>query len=141
MRMDLHGLAKLQTEGVNPRTVNIDRISTLEMCSVINEDDHLVAESIVPCLPTIADAIDAMAMRARQGGRIVYVGAGTSGRSVKPELILTCERKVTNFRNSQARHFRRFGNPAYLCCSQISIYWFDCGWRCRYSTGSRGRRR
>ncbi|KAJ5809673.1 uncharacterized protein N7503_001891 [Penicillium pulvis] len=78
--MDLNGLAKLQTEGVNPRTVNIDRISTLEMCSVINNDDHLVAESVAPCLPVIADAIDALALRVGQGGRVVYVGAGTSGR-------------------------------------------------------------
>ncbi|KAJ5108163.1 hypothetical protein N7456_004838 [Penicillium angulare] len=78
--MDLNNLAKLQTEGVNPRTINIDRVSTLEMCTVINGDDHFVAESIVPCLPVIADAIDAMATRVRQGGRIVYVGAGTSGR-------------------------------------------------------------
>ncbi|KAJ5280701.1 hypothetical protein N7478_006073 [Penicillium angulare] len=78
--MDLDNLAKLQTEGVNPRTTNIDRVSTLEMCTVINGDDHFVAESIVPCLPVIADAIDAMTTRVRQGGRIVYVGAGTSGR-------------------------------------------------------------
>ncbi|KAJ5532993.1 hypothetical protein N7494_009545 [Penicillium frequentans] len=78
--MDLDGLAKLQTEGVNPRTVNIDRISTLELCSVINNDDHLVADSVEPCLPVIADAIDALALRVGQGGRVVYVGAGTSGR-------------------------------------------------------------
>lgn len=79
--MDLDGLAKLQTEGVNPRTINIDRISTLEMCTVINNDDNLVAESVAPCLPAIADAIDALALRVRRGGRVVYVGAGTSGRS------------------------------------------------------------
>ncbi|KAJ6008275.1 hypothetical protein N7540_012251 [Penicillium herquei] len=78
--MDLSNLSKLQTEGVNPRTTNIDQMSTLEMCTVINGDDHLVAESIVPCLPVIADAIDALAMRVRKGGRVVYVGAGTSGR-------------------------------------------------------------
>ncbi|KAJ5935064.1 hypothetical protein N7466_004611 [Penicillium verhagenii] len=78
--MDLDGLAKLQTEGVNPRTTNIDRMSTLEMCTVINNDDHLVAESVVPCLPVIASAIDALALRVHKGGRVVYVGAGTSGR-------------------------------------------------------------
>ncbi|KAJ5627260.1 hypothetical protein N7528_004687 [Penicillium herquei] len=78
--MDLSSLSKLQTEGVNPRTTNIDQMSTLEMCTVINGDDHLVAESIVPCLPVIAGAIDALAMRVRKGGRVVYVGAGTSGR-------------------------------------------------------------
>ncbi|KAJ5160929.1 uncharacterized protein N7482_007933 [Penicillium canariense] len=78
--MDLSSLAKLQTEGVNPRTTYIDRMSTLEMCSVINDDDHRVAESVKPCLPVIAAAIDALAPRVRRGGRVVYVGAGTSGR-------------------------------------------------------------
>ena len=78
--MDLNSLSKLQTEGVNPRTVHIDRMSTLEMCTVINADDHRVAASIEPCLPAIAGAIDALASRVRRGGRVVYVGAGTSGR-------------------------------------------------------------
>ncbi|KAJ5720659.1 uncharacterized protein N7483_008593 [Penicillium malachiteum] len=78
--MDLSSLSKLQTEGVNPRTTNIDQMSTLEMCAVINGDDHLVAESIIPCLPVIAGAIDDLASRVRKGGRVVYVGAGTSGR-------------------------------------------------------------
>ncbi|KAJ5102500.1 hypothetical protein N7532_003029 [Penicillium argentinense] len=78
--MDLGSLANLQTEGVNPRTVTIDRMSTLEMCSVINADDHCVAESVAPCLPVIAGAIDGLAQRVRRGGRVIYVGAGTSGR-------------------------------------------------------------
>ncbi|KAJ5630897.1 uncharacterized protein N7484_010997 [Penicillium longicatenatum] len=78
--MDLDGLARLQTEGVNPQTTDIDRVSTLEMCTVINNEDHLVAESVALCLPVIADAIDALALRVRKGGRVVYVGAGTSGR-------------------------------------------------------------
>lgn len=78
--MDLGTLSNLQTEGVNPRTANIDRISTLEMCEVINADDHKVSESVTPCLPIIANAIDELAPRVRQGGRVIYVGAGTSGR-------------------------------------------------------------
>lgn len=78
--MDLGSLVNLQTEGVNPRTVNIDRIPTLEMCAVINADDHRVSESVTPCLPVIAGAIDELALRVRQGGRVIYVGAGTSGR-------------------------------------------------------------
>jgi N-acetylmuramic acid 6-phosphate etherase len=78
--MDLGNLANLQTEGVNPRTVNIDRISTLEMCTIINADDHKVSESVTPCLPAIAGAIDGLALRVRRGGRVIYVGAGTSGR-------------------------------------------------------------
>jgi N-acetylmuramic acid 6-phosphate etherase len=82
--MDLGSLANLQTEGANPRTVHIDRMSTLEMCTVINADDQKVAETVVPCLPVIAGAIDALTPRVRQGGRVIYVGAGTSGRLVIP---------------------------------------------------------
>ncbi|KAJ5189037.1 ATPase BadF/BadG/BcrA/BcrD type [Penicillium cf. griseofulvum] len=78
--MDLGSLSQLQTEGVNPRTVHIDRMSTLDMCTVINSDDQKVPESVVPCLPVIAGAIDALTPRVRQGGRVIYVGAGTSGR-------------------------------------------------------------
>ena len=80
--MELSSLSKLQTERVNPRTTHIDRLSTLEMCTIINADDHKVAESVKPCLPVVARAIDALAARVRRGGRVVYVGAGTSGRSV-----------------------------------------------------------
>ncbi|KGO70627.1 N-acetylmuramic acid 6-phosphate etherase MurQ [Penicillium expansum] len=55
-------------------------MSTLDMCTVINSDDQKVPESVVPCLPVIAGAIDALTPRVRQGGRVIYVGAGTSGR-------------------------------------------------------------
>ncbi|KAF7518301.1 hypothetical protein PCG10_000541 [Penicillium crustosum] len=55
-------------------------MSTLDMCTVINADDQKVPESVVPCLPVIAGAIDALTPRVRQGGRVIYVGAGTSGR-------------------------------------------------------------
>lgn len=80
--MDLGNLSQLQTEAVNPRTAHIDRMSTLEMCTTINNEDGMVAQSLVPCLPDIAGAIDALASRVRWGGRVIYVGAGTSGRSV-----------------------------------------------------------
>jgi N-acetylmuramic acid 6-phosphate etherase len=78
--MDLKSLSSLQTEGVNPRTLHIDQVSTLEMCTVINADDQRVADSVVPCLPEIARAIDALTPRVARGGRVIYVGAGTSGR-------------------------------------------------------------
>ncbi|RJE21743.1 glucokinase regulator family protein [Aspergillus sclerotialis] len=78
--MDLDNLSRLQTEAVNPRTVQIDQMSTLEMCTAINNDDHMVARSVSPHLALIADAIDALAPRVRKGGRVIYVGAGTSGR-------------------------------------------------------------
>jgi N-acetylmuramic acid 6-phosphate etherase len=80
--MDLANLSQLQTEAVNPRTAQIDLISTLEMCRLINEEDHRVAPSVTPYLSEIAAAIDALTPRVRDGGRVIYVGAGTSGRSV-----------------------------------------------------------
>lgn len=79
--MDLANLSQLQTEAVNPRTAQIDQISTLEMCRLINEEDHCVAPSLTPCIRQIAAAIDALSPRVRNGGRVIYVGAGTSGRS------------------------------------------------------------
>ncbi|KAK2839339.1 hypothetical protein FQN49_006238 [Arthroderma sp. PD_2] len=73
-------LSALQTEGLNPRTTNIDKVSTLELCRLINDEDATVPGAIVPCLPHIADAIDVLAPRVSRGGRVIYVGAGTSGR-------------------------------------------------------------
>jgi N-acetylmuramic acid 6-phosphate etherase len=81
---DLSDLSCLQTEGVNPKTADIDHVSTLRMCQIINDEDKEVALSVTPFLPTIAAAIDALTPRVHRGGRVVYVGAGTSGRLVTP---------------------------------------------------------
>lgn len=78
--MGHENLSNLQTEGLNPLTVHIDQISTLEMCTLINSNDQKVPESVVPCLSEIAGAIDALTPRVSRGGRVIYVGAGTSGR-------------------------------------------------------------
>lgn len=78
--MTLIDLSTLQTEGRNPRTVNIDRVSTQELCRLINNEDASVADAVFKCVPVIADAVDAVAPRIRDGGRLIYVGAGTSGR-------------------------------------------------------------
>lgn len=73
-------LSTLQTEASNGYTSRIDRVSTLRMCSMINDEDHKIPESITPCLPDIARAIDLLLPRVRHGGRVIYVGAGSSGR-------------------------------------------------------------
>jgi N-acetylmuramic acid 6-phosphate etherase len=73
-------LSLLQTESRNYETTNIDNVSTLDMCNMINAEDAKVAIAVKACLPAVAAAIDATAPRIRQGGRLVYVGAGTSGR-------------------------------------------------------------
>lgn len=73
-------LRGIDTEQRNERTMNIDRLSTLEMLQVINEEDHRVAEAVRLVLPQIARAVDVIYDQIRSGGRLVYCGAGTSGR-------------------------------------------------------------
>jgi N-acetylmuramic acid 6-phosphate etherase len=68
------------TEQPNPNTQHIDRLSTLDMLRVINDEDRRVAEVVAAALPDIAQAVDAIAERLERGGRLIYVGAGTSGR-------------------------------------------------------------
>ncbi|KAL5361995.1 hypothetical protein BJX96DRAFT_185723 [Aspergillus floccosus] len=69
--MDLHTLGSLQTEAVNARTANIDQVPTIDICKVINAEDHRVAASVTPFLPQIAEAIDALTARVHRGGRVV----------------------------------------------------------------------
>jgi N-acetylmuramic acid 6-phosphate etherase len=59
--MAVDDLSKLQTEGRNSRTTNIDTLPALELCRVINEEDSTVANAVEQCLPIIAAAIDATA--------------------------------------------------------------------------------
>jgi N-acetylmuramic acid 6-phosphate etherase len=73
-------LATLTTEARNPRTTNIDQISTLEMVTVINQEDKAVADAVATQLPQIARAIDEISSRFEKGGHLFYIGAGTSGR-------------------------------------------------------------
>ncbi len=73
-------LKKLPTEQRNPDTVSIDEVNTLEMLQMINNEDKKVALCVEAHLPQIAAAIDAIAEKFIAGGRIVYCGAGTSGR-------------------------------------------------------------
>lgn len=73
-------LARLETEQVNPDTLNIDRMSTLQMMSVINGEDEKVAAAVGRVLPEIAAAVDTITAAFMAGGRLVYIGAGTSGR-------------------------------------------------------------
>ena len=68
------------TEQENPKTVNIDRVSTLEAVCLINEEDKQVASAVEKVLPEIAASIDKIVERLQNGGRLFYVGTGTSGR-------------------------------------------------------------
>jgi len=68
------------TEQENPQTSDIDRVSTLEAVRLINAEDKKVAVAVEKVLPEIAAAIDRIVERLKSGGRLFYVGTGTSGR-------------------------------------------------------------
>ncbi|NBO64143.1 MAG: N-acetylmuramic acid 6-phosphate etherase [Acidobacteria bacterium] len=90
----------ITTEQLNPRTVGLDRLSTLDALTLINQEDQQVAIAVGKVLPTVAMAVDAIAARLTAGGRLIYAGTGTSGRlgildasecpptfGVSPELV------------------------------------------------------
>ena len=90
----------LTTEQSNPNTSDIDRLPTLDALRLMNDEDAKVAAAVQAALPDIARAVDAIAAALASGGRLFYVGAGTSGRlgmldaaecvptfSVSPELV------------------------------------------------------
>lgn len=78
--MDKLGLSNLTTESRNQNTLDIDKVSTIEMVKKINNEDKKVAEAVEKELPQIAEAIDGIVDRIHKGGRLIYMGAGTSGR-------------------------------------------------------------
>ena len=73
-------LQLLTTEKTNPRTRGIDLASTVEILELMNAEDRTVADAVRSAIPHIARAADLVAESFRRGGRLVYVGAGTSGR-------------------------------------------------------------
>jgi N-acetylmuramic acid 6-phosphate etherase len=73
-------LRRLETEKTNAASANLSRKSALEIASIINAEDAKVAGAVKRALPQIGQAIDLIAAALRKGGRLIYVGAGTSGR-------------------------------------------------------------
>ena len=76
----LEGLAALGTESANPRTHDLDTMSTLELLDAMNVEDQTVPLAVRAALPAIARAVDLVVAARERGGRLVYLGAGTSGR-------------------------------------------------------------
>jgi N-acetylmuramic acid 6-phosphate etherase len=68
------------TEEENPRTTNLGSLSSLEIVSVMNGEDEGVAIAVRAVLPDVARAVDGIVQRLRAGGRLFYIGTGTSGR-------------------------------------------------------------
>src|ERR1700752_5240695 len=94
------GLAGLLTEQGNPASVRLDLLSTEEILRVISSEDRKVADAVAAELLQIARAVDGIADAFARGGRLFYIGAGTSGRlgvldaaecpptfNVSPELV------------------------------------------------------
>ena len=76
----LQTLSTLITEQRNPNSMNVDSLSALEIVRLMNEEDKQVPVTIEKCLPQIAQAVECIVAAFQQGGRLVYIGAGTSGR-------------------------------------------------------------
>ena len=89
-----------RTEMRNPNTMNIDKMSSLEIVTAINNEDKLVPLAVEKALPEIAKTIDMVVDSFNKGGRLLFIGAGTSGRlgvldasecpptfSVEPEMV------------------------------------------------------
>lgn len=96
----MENFSELTTEKINPATAHIDECTTLEMVALINAEDKKVALAVEKVLSEVARAVDAIAERLSRGGRLFYIGAGTSGRlgvldasecpptfGVSPELV------------------------------------------------------
>ena len=70
----------LKTEMRNPRTTHLDRMTTAEMLRVIQDENMNAVKAVDGCLDAVGRAVDAVTVALRKGGRLIYVGAGTSGR-------------------------------------------------------------
>ena len=76
----LQTLSTLITEQRNPNSMHVDSLSALEIVQLMNEEDKQVPLAIEKCLPQIAQAVERTVAAFQQGGRLVYIGAGTRGR-------------------------------------------------------------
>lgn len=78
--MQYDSLSKLVTENINTNTINIDKVSTYDIITMISEEDKKVAFAVEKSKENIAKAVDMISERILRGGRLIYIGAGTSGR-------------------------------------------------------------
>ncbi|MDG2918156.1 N-acetylmuramic acid 6-phosphate etherase [Bisgaard Taxon 10/6] len=76
----LQSLAQMVTEQRNADSMDIDRLNACEIVKIINREDQRVPLAVERCLPQIAQAVEKIVAAFRRGGRLIYIGAGTSGR-------------------------------------------------------------
>ncbi len=73
-------ISKLTTEQRNPKSINIDKLSTLDILKIINEEDKTIPFAVEKEIPYIEQAVEIVVHALKNGGRLLYFGAGTSGR-------------------------------------------------------------
>ena len=73
-------ISRLKTESRNPKTMELDRMSAADILKVMNEEDGNTVRAVQKALPEIAKAVEACIQALNRGGRMIYIGAGTSGR-------------------------------------------------------------
>ena len=73
-------LGELTTESRNPRSTDLDSMSTAQVLALMNDEDRTVPEAVARVLPAIEQAVELVVRSLREGGRLIYLGAGTSGR-------------------------------------------------------------
>ena len=78
--MSVHSLGRLTTETANPRSAELDTMPVLDLLTLMNDEDAGVPLAVRAALPRIADAVELISAARERGGRLVYLGAGTSGR-------------------------------------------------------------
>lgn len=78
--MNVVDLAKMETEKQNPNTMNLDEMSIKDALIIMNKEDRKVAEAIEEVIPEIEQAVAMIIQQLKKGGRLIYMGAGTSGR-------------------------------------------------------------
>ena len=109
---------QLLTEHSNLTSTDLDRKSALAIARIINREDARVAPAVKHALPQIAKAIDLIATALKRGGRLIYVGAGTSGRIAALDAI---ECPPTFNTDPKTVQFVIAGGPRALVLSLIHI--------------------
>jgi N-acetylmuramic acid 6-phosphate etherase len=109
-------LRRLRTEQPNHAADDLDRKSSLEIAKLINAEDATVALAVTRTLPQIARAIDQVSAALRRGGRLIYVGAGTSGRIAALDAV-ECQ---PTFNTDRVQFIIAGGPKALASASEIS---------------------
>jgi N-acetylmuramic acid 6-phosphate etherase len=116
LNLNSPSLRQLRTEQSNPAAGDLDQKSSFEIARLINSEDATVAQSVSRALPQIAQAIDLIVAALRRGGRLIYVGAGTSGRIAALDAVEI----LPTFNTDRIQYIIAGGAKALASASEIS---------------------